>query len=161
MSDRIAVMSAGVVQQVGTPAQIYETPANQFIANFIGETNLLVGSVVEVNSSQARVRLPTGDLITADIAQPVSVGDSGVVSLRPERLQLEVHRQSEEQHEWLVGVLCEEVYLGTDHQYRVKLADGSLLTVRAQNSRNVADHPACGDKVCLNLSSGAARFLVD
>lgn len=160
MSDRIAVMSAGEVQQVGTPAQIYEAPANRFIADFIGETNLLEASVLTAGEDSAQVQLKTGEIVSAAISQSVAVGMSGVVSLRPERLRLQSMTQGQSGSNCLTGTLGDAVYLGTDHQYRVQLTDGSLLIVRAQNSQGETVMPGMGDAVAVSLTDGAARFLV-
>lgn len=161
MSDRIAVMSAGAIQQVGTPGEIYETPANRFIADFIGETNLLNAVVLELDGNNARVQLSTGDVVSALLSQSVTEGVEGVVSLRPERLRLVALDQLPEGMESVSGVLGDAVYLGTDRQYSVALSDGSSLIVRAQNSLGDTTTPGKGERVSLGLSTGSARFLVN
>lgn len=161
MSDRIAVMSAGEVQQVGTPDEIYESPANRFIANFIGETNLIAGSVLETNDVDARIHLITGDVVVAAVNQSLPVGAKGVVSLRPERLRLRPVGSLDSNAPYLTGTMGDAVYLGTDHQYRVQLPDGTGLMVRVQNSHDDADVPTAGNEVLISLSEGAARFLVN
>lgn len=160
MSDRIAVMSAGEVQQVGTPADIYEAPANRFIADFIGETNLVAATVLATNEGSAQVQLVTGEMIVAAVSQSVSAGMSGVVSLRPERLRLRSASLGQSGQDCLTGTLGDAVYLGTDHRYRVQLADGSALNVRTQNSQTDTSVPEKGDTVAVTLTQGAARFLV-
>ena len=118
MSDRVAVMSAGRIQQIGTPADIYEHPVNRFVADFIGESNLIEAQVIEAQvveahkmqcklmqadavradakpacapqaeTHKASVRLPTGDEIDAFAHRVVTTGESGVVLLRPESLTI-------------------------------------------------------------------------
>ena len=86
MSDRIAVMSRGKVEQIGTPEEIYAKPASIFVAGFIGSANLLPGTLDSVDDGRARVRLDSGTVVEtlgATLAQP---GDPVTVMLRPERL---------------------------------------------------------------------------
>ena len=152
MSNRIAVMSAGHVQQVGSPRDIYEAPINRFVADFIGETNLLEVEVKEIAGDQAQVILPGGHQITC----PTSTSDKGRhhLSIRPERLTL-VAGDSDVQ-----AVVEQVIYLGTDLQVLVRLDGGTPLQVRIQNAARTAI-PAAGDRVGLHLEEGAARLLAD
>lgn len=163
MSDRIAVMSAGEVQQIGTPEQIYEVPTNRFVADFIGETNLL-DAVVEVDEG-ARVTCRLGrNAVSAATAQAVEVGQRGWLSIRPEHVMLSPQASAES----LPARVKQTVYLGTDTQLLVELdsgdsagADGGLeLRARAQNTLGDG-RLAPGDAVQLTLVPGAARFLVE
>ncbi|MFK7860770.1 MAG: ABC transporter ATP-binding protein [Granulosicoccus sp.] len=163
MSDRIAVMSAGRIQQVGTPAEIYEKPANRFIADFIGDTNLIDAEVVDVDIETANVRLQTGGVIKAEYSGDAAIGSKGVVSLRPERLRLVPSNGSgpDDDTVQLHGVISDVVYLGTDRQYGVALSDLLSVTVRAQNTDDGNVSLQIGDHVGVKLTSGAARFLVN
>ncbi|MCA3479298.1 MAG: ABC transporter ATP-binding protein, partial [Rhodobacter sp.] len=87
MSDRIAVMSAGEVRQIGSPREIYEAPVNRFVAGFIGETNLLPVRVASFAGGMARVVLPGGHQLTCPGAQTAPTGTPHV-SIRPERMTL-------------------------------------------------------------------------
>ncbi|MGL6210742.1 MAG: ABC transporter ATP-binding protein [Paracoccaceae bacterium] len=152
MSDRIAVMSAGRVQQEGTPQEIYEAPANRFVADFIGETNLVPVQVERVEAGVARVILPGGTAIACPAAPGVGPG-AHHVSIRPERVTLTATGD--------FGAVVERVvYLGTDLQLQTRLAGGALFTVRLQNAARVAV-PAAGETVGLHLEEGAARLLAD
>ncbi|MFK8081610.1 MAG: ABC transporter ATP-binding protein [Granulosicoccus sp.] len=163
MSDRIAVMSAGRIQQVGTPADIYEKPANRFIADFIGDTNLIEADVLDISRDTASVRLATGCIINADVSGAATVGSHGVVSLRPERLLVQPLEQvgAEPSGLLLNGVIRDVMYLGTDRQYDVALSDTLLVRVRMQNTDAGNAALPVGSQVCVNLSSSAARFLGD
>lgn len=163
MSDRIAVMSAGRIQQVGSPDQIYEKPANRFIADFIGDTNLIDACVIDVNNEIASVRLDTGGVISADFAGEAVIGNKGVVSLRPERLRLTAPCavSAGSDNSQLQGVISDVVYLGTDRQYSVLLSDSLSVSVRAQNTDVGNVSLQVGDQVSVNLTIGAARFLVN
>lgn len=151
MSDRIAVMSQGRVQQIGTAREIYETPVNRFVADFIGETNLLEVSVDAVTDGMASVTLPGGHRLRV----PAATGTTGKhhVSIRPERLGLAAMGD-------LSAVVERVVYLGTDLQLLARLDGGAQVHVRLQNSARIAV-PAPGTRIGLTLEEGAARLLAD
>ena len=156
MSDRIAVMSNGKVQQVGDPEEIYERPLNQFVADFIGETNLLDVTVEEVSNGEALCRAAGGFALNCDTVHGLAAGASGHVSVRPEKSALAPPSED--------GLPCRVtrlVYLGTDTQYKVALDDGSDFTVRVQNAHRTALPFAPGDTAVLQFDPGAARLLAD
>ena len=152
MSDQIAVMSAGRVQQIGTAREVYEAPVNRFVADFIGETNLLAVDVTDVSGGVAQVVLPGGPRMACDAAGQ-SVGRHHL-SLRPERLSL-VPTGGE-----MEAVVERVVYLGTDQQLHVRLDGGTGLHVRLQNSAQ-APPPAPGTRVGLHIEDGPLRLLAD
>lgn len=154
MSDRIAVMSSGRVQQIGSPREIYEQPLNRFVADFIGETNLLDVTVSSVSDGKAIVNLPGGQLFTCSAAAVVAPG-KGHLSVRPERISLCATGEGN-----LDATATGEVYLGTDIHLNVELADGEAMTVRLQNSETTKV-PSKGDAIGLKLEAGAARLLAD
>ena len=152
MSDRIAVMSQGRVQQVGTARDIYEVPVNRFVADFIGETNLLEVTVDAVSGAAAKVTLPGGQKITCPAAQGVMPGKHHL-SIRPERISFAANGE-------LDAVVDRIVYLGTDLQILTHLTTGEAFHIRIQNSARIA-LPAPGDRVALQIEEGAARLLAD
>ncbi len=92
MSDRIMVMQGGEVQQVGTPHEIYHRPVNRFVASFIGETNLLEGTVVGIEGGEAHVRVApdlvlTGLVKNASSQSKLKAGESTAISIRPETVR--------------------------------------------------------------------------
>ena len=152
MSDRIAVMSNGHIQQIGTARDIYETPVNRFVADFIGETNLLEAHVESISAGMAQVILPGGHRITCPAVSDAP--GQHHVSIRPERLSL-VPTGGD-----LEAVVERVVYLGTDLQLLTRLDGGAEFHVRLQNSARVAV-PTPGTRVGLLLEEGAARLLAD
>jgi putative spermidine/putrescine transport system ATP-binding protein len=88
MSDRIAVFNAGRLQQVAAPRVVYEQPANAFVAQFIGESNRLTGTVVEARGDRRRVRIAEGCLIEAVAVDAGGPGEAGLLAIRPEHLVL-------------------------------------------------------------------------
>ena len=89
MSDRIAVMRDGVAEQIGSPTDVYDRPASLFVAGFIGETNVLMSTVLEVRSGSASVRVNPGLVVEAPTEATFRVGDHAALLVRPEVLRLE------------------------------------------------------------------------
>lgn len=152
MSDRIAVMSSGRVQQIGTARDIYETPVNRFVADFIGETNLLEVIVTKTDGDSADVILPGGHHLVC----PAAGARAGQhhLSIRPERLRL-VQGAGQ-----LSATVLRVVYLGTDLHVMLVLEGGTQLVARLQNSSQLSA-PEAGARVFLDLDDGAARLLAD
>lgn len=130
MSDRIAVFNQGRVEQIGTPAQIYERPATPFVAGFVGTSNLL----------------------TDDAAEQV-VGDRGTYSIRPEKIRVlkEPAVADEPQHSSATGTVAEVVYLGDATRFLVDLDAGGKLTALQQNLETSSEDVAAfrGSRVTL------------
>jgi spermidine/putrescine transport system ATP-binding protein len=158
MSDRIAVMSDGKVQQIGTPFQIYEHPNNRFIADFIGETNMLPTTLDAVDGLDVVCHLANGQKLDALANCQNMPGATGVLSLRPERIRISKTKPTSK---ILKGELGDRVYLGTDTQFTIKLSAELKLKVRMQNSFFEGSNYKTGDTVFVTIADGAARFLVD
>ena len=154
MSDRIAVMSDGQVQQIGSAREIYEAPVNRFVADFIGETNLLPVKVASLAGGVARVVLPGGHEITCAAAQ-TGPGAAHHVSIRPERLTIAPAGTGD-----LNATVDRLIYLGTDLQVLARLADGTALHLRLQNSARLSP-PEAGSPIGIVIEEGAARLLAD
>ena len=165
MSDRVAVMSAGELQQIGSPVEVYEKPANRFVADFIGETNLLNATVTNVVDSIVHCTLDNGETIIAETdstSNALSVGTLGLVSLRPERLTIHTDGNSSVAKANLIrGTLAGATYLGTDTQYDVQLSDNTIVRVRLQNDTGLHANLTNGSSVELSAADGSARFLVN
>jgi len=129
MSDRIAVFDKGVIQQIDTPAVVYEKPANNFVANFIGENNALEGTVESVDGDSCQVRLDNGARVQATVGNVASTGARTVLSVRPEGIQLNV--QSLGCVNRLGGYVKEIIYLGDHLRVRVELAGRKEIIVKA------------------------------
>jgi spermidine/putrescine transport system ATP-binding protein len=128
MSDRIAVMHRGRVLQVGAPNEIYERPATRFVAEFIGESNLLEGRVTQRDGHSSVVDLHG---LTIRAAMPIS-GDRALLALRPEKISLTTTASTEAN--CLPAVVEDSLYFGTDIQYRVRAGRELLLTARQHNA---------------------------
>ena len=134
MSDRIAVMRAGRIEQLGTPEELYERPTTAFVAGFLGVSNLLDGEVAGRDGSLLTVRLPDGTVLSAPVdgtapSGPVRVG------VRPEKLKVDAGDQAAATDglNALSGTILDASYMGVSTQYLVQTSEGHRLTVYAQN----------------------------
>jgi spermidine/putrescine ABC transporter ATP-binding subunit len=144
MSDRIAVMNRGRIEQVDAPGRIYERPATRFVADFIGESNVIPLAQAELGADR-RFRSRSGVPL---LLGPGSDRDGEITELvvRPEKL-----RFAEEEPDLdnvLAGCITEVVYAGDATKYRVRVADDLLLTVKRQN-RAGQEQYAAGDRVAV------------
>ena len=156
MSDRLAVMSAGRILQVGTPREIYEHPADRFVANFIGETNFLQGEIQASGEGSAEVRLDLGVTLKATLPRGGLPRGRTTVVVRPEHALLGPAGADT----GLSGILENIVYSGVDTQFHVRLASGGLFLVRAQNSHG-APAQLPGEPVVVTIQDGAAQVVGD
>jgi len=158
MSDRIAVMSKGHILQVGSPRNIYDHPAERFVANFIGETNFLQAELAGTAGGKANVRLSCGGAaIAATLPQGFAPKDKVTVVVRPEHAQIVGNGTAAT----LSGKLENVVYFGTDTHFHVRLQDGSEFIVRQQNSRTNPHRFAQGDQAGIVIDDNAAQVLRD
>jgi spermidine/putrescine transport system ATP-binding protein len=155
MSDRIAVMSNGELQQIGSAQEIYEQPRNQFVAGFIGETNLFDVIIEDIQEDQAICRIG-GTCISCTVTGSAVKGSTRQISIRPERLSF----TSSPEDGQITGVVERLTYLGTDTQYLVQLNDGTKITVRSQNARESGLNVRSGERIGLKLEKGGARLLM-
>jgi putative spermidine/putrescine transport system ATP-binding protein len=144
MSDRIAIYNQGRIEQIGTAQDLYERPTSLFVADFIGESNVLTGHA-EPGTGVVR-----GTTWVADVPSSATVPGSGPVSLvvRPEMLRI-TSRAAPEGRNRLEGRVQEAMYLGGVRKYTVRVADGSLLECRVP--RTGTESVLCpGDEVTLS-----------
>lgn len=155
MSDRIAVMHAGSIRQIGGPHEIYDQPAERFVADFIGDTNFLHAELVDVAGDVATVRLPSGKTVSARAPQGAVKGKV-TLAIRPEHASLSTPDEA-----LLPGVLSNVVYFGTDTHFHVTLADGDTFVVRAQNQPGRETAFARGDRTGISFPAGVGQVLRD
>ena len=131
MSDRIAVMHLGRVEQLGTPEELYERPASRFVADFIGTTNLLTGAIESVADGAAVVRLDGGDACRV-AARDLAAGQTIELSIRPESILLKRSNGSTPDGAEPLRAQVEQVaYMGGSVQYQVRTHGGLSITVLA------------------------------
>lgn len=148
MSERLAVMQRGKIEQIGRPDEVYENPATAFVAGFLGASNMLEGEVVERNGDVGVVRLGSGSSVTVPTERLNGAGSRVRVGVRPEKIRLEAN-SGEAPEGWnsVLGTVRLASFMGVSHQYSVE-AGGRSLTVYAQNVGG-ARLPAPGDQVRL------------
>jgi iron(III) transport system ATP-binding protein len=122
VADRLAVMRDGAVEQTGSPEDVYRTPANRFVAGFIGEGNFIEGRVEGVGQGGVHVATPLGALCSTQAPAGVAAGDRVTVCLRPEAVRFD--RPAADSPNVLRGRYLESVYLGEVAQHRIGLAHG-------------------------------------
>jgi spermidine/putrescine transport system ATP-binding protein len=157
MSDLIAVMNKGVLLQVGSPEEIYEHPKTRFVADFIGETNFLEGTIAEISGKEIVVLLNDQVSIRATSDTTVKKGQAVSVAIRPEKMRLDKGVNGT-----VNGLVEETVYLGTEMRYIVLLPDQTSVMVREQSiatERRRSYQP--GDEVGLNWNPEHALCLTE
>lgn len=136
MSDRIAVFNDGVVQQLASPAELYEEPRNSFVAQFVGENNRLLGKVVAMNGATCKVEVPGAGGVQALAVNVAMAGGPTVLSLRPERVKLNPAPGS------LPNIfsarIAEVIYLGDHVRARVLVCGQTDFVIKLPNSDGMA-----------------------
>jgi putative spermidine/putrescine transport system ATP-binding protein len=131
MSDRIALMREGHIEQLDAPQMIYEEPSNIFVASFLGETNFLTGNVTQFDSRQVSVELENQTVIRAKTAS-TKVGQSVTVSIRPEKMHFLLKGKSAEN--CLEGEVLGRIFIGEIWEYHVRIDSGKEVKLRLPNA---------------------------
>jgi spermidine/putrescine transport system ATP-binding protein len=150
MSDRLAVMRHGKIDQIGPPEAVYETPATEFVAGFLGASNMLDGEVKEANNGRTTIALSTGGTVTTDTSG-VPAGISAVrVGVRPEKITIVPDDgNAPADRNTVTGLLRMSTYIGVNYQYKVEGPGGHELTVYVQNLGGEGSQPVPGQRVRL------------
>ena len=152
MSDRIAVMNRGVVEQVADPEEVYERPRTTFVAGFIGVSNLMPGTVGSVDGDRARVRLDSGVEVAAP-SEGLQAGETCHAVVRPEKLLVSrAEDPGDGAHPSVDGVVESSLYLGTATQLVVRLAGDVRMTVLVPNADEAERQRLPGAGVAVRLS---------
>ena len=159
MSDRIAVMSVGRIRQKGEPADIYEKPANRFVADFIGETNLIEATVAKIEGKDIFCAINDTITLKGEGETNRNIGDRVTLAVRPEKITL--YHIDENIKNTFTGHINTTIYLGTDTTYLMTVNGNIELSTREPNS--IVGHTRFkqGDKVNIQLAQGAIRILED
>jgi spermidine/putrescine ABC transporter ATP-binding subunit len=160
MSDRIAVMDKGRVLQVGPPNEIYEAPANPFVADFVGESNIFAGVVEAFGGNTLQVRLEQGPLIEvagrADLA--AHPGQQVRVMVRPERF-VDLAAEPNSRHANRIdGRVTDTAYIGVSDKYRVVTADGIDVLMRLPSGPSSRRYTA-GESIAAGFHAADARLI--
>ena len=153
MSDHLAVMRHGKIEQIGPPEDVYESPQTQFVASFLGASNMLEGQLKEQDDALSTVLLAGGDVVRlpSDRA-PFRTGDDVLVGVRPEKITISaLHDEDQVASGWnsITGLLRMSTYIGVSHQYKVEGPGGHDITVWVQNL-GTEEAPRPGERVRLS-----------
>ncbi|MDQ6848386.1 MAG: ABC transporter ATP-binding protein [Actinomycetota bacterium] len=151
LSDRLVVMDAGRIEQLGSPREVYEHPRTRFVAGFIGTSNLLSGTVREIDGVSAMLETAHDEsLVVADASRAGPIeGRNLDLTVRPEKIVISAEHPGSGRCA-LRGRVTEVVYLGTSTQYAVMTSNGSELLVFLQNAADADDAAERGDDVWLS-----------
>jgi spermidine/putrescine transport system ATP-binding protein len=156
MSDRLAVMNDGRIEQEGRPQEIYEQPATRFVAGFIGTSNLLTGRVGRVSGEQAVIEVSPDERIVLPLRRAAGPGDRAAgsgdeveLTVRPEKIVITGGPPGTD-GSVLRGTVAEVVYLGTSTNFSVTTTTGAEMVVFRQNSASGDSQPARGETVWLS-----------
>jgi len=151
MSNRLAVMNQGKIEQLGSPEDVYERPSTDFVASFLGASNLIGAKVVTPQTSGlAQVRLDGGDVVNVPADRLPSGRDAVKVGVRPEKLRLEPSAAAPEPgHNSVTGKVILASYLGVSHQYTIEGPGGATVTVYVQHL-GAGPPPVLGETVRLS-----------
>ena len=155
MSNRIAVFNDGHIQQLSSPNELYERPTNSFVARFIGENNIINGTIIESDSRQCKVKTNNGETIYANPVISNNIGDATSMSLRPERVLI---NPSQEIPNKFKAKIEEVIYHGDHTRLRVSLLDQSDFILKVPNASNTFSFEN-GSEVLLGWDSQDCRAL--
>lgn len=160
LSQRIAVMNQGRVEQIDEPSVIYSRPASRFVADFVGRTNLLDAQVTQLTEKTMILQMESLGTISLPANNNVKVDDRGVIAIRPE--QISVHKTSEQieaAHEF-VGKVLNLFYVGDVTSYVIELENGAHLEAMLANTTpGVVRFFEIGDSVTVTWPTAAVQFL--
>jgi len=163
LSSRIAVMDKGRFEQVGRPKEVYEYPANRFVADFIGNINMFEGAVDAVNDGRISVTANEADaLLTGLTDRSMQIGDKVCIAVRPEKIYISDHEPDNDDDTTLAGVVQDLGYFGNLSLYRIRLNSGKIVQVSAQNRRRSAErHLEWDDEVFISWRPRSAVVLTE
>jgi spermidine/putrescine ABC transporter ATP-binding subunit len=147
MSDRIAIMNEGEIIQLDTPVALYESPASLFVADFIGESNFLMGRVAETDGDRTAVETDDGLTIWVQKLNQMDTGEDVSVAVRPEKIQIltDAPDASNDVINRFSGRIEEIIYVGEARIYRVSLAAGTIVDVKVQSGPSAQNFKIGGD----------------
>ena len=161
LADRLAVMDKGEVKQVGRPADVYEHPANRFVANFLGSVNLFPATIAEETAEGVTLDVPElgGTVLTTE-GRGLPRGQAVTLALRPEKLV--IHQVRPTTGNVVSGQVKDLAYFGKDSLYRVTLPSGPIVSVHAVNRARTSEaRPDWDQQVWLGFDPAAAIVLTD
>jgi putrescine transport system ATP-binding protein len=160
LADRIGVMNAGRLIQVATPSEIYEQPNSRWVADFIGDVNLIEGRVTAVTVNETMIESAAGGRLRIAQVVGVSVGAAVWVALRPEKVQIAAASPAQTDENCFAGQVHDIGYFGDVSLYKVRLDNGLDMKVTVANRARLIERPiGWNDRVWLSFSPQAGVVL--
>ena len=160
LSHRIAVMNEGRVEQMDTPANIYSHPSNRFVADFIGDINMMNARVESVEGERVRLSVAGLGAIVAPAHIEAIVEQAGVFAIRPEQVMIGAANEHAGQANRFAGTLRDFLYIGDVTRYKVELANGTMIQALLPNAApGRARFFEVGDRVTVAWPADAGMFL--
>ena len=141
VADRIAVMDHGKVVQVATPAEIYEQPNSRWVAEFVGDVNLIEGGIVSTGADATVIAGAGGRRFRAAPMSEAKPGARVWLALRPEKVRIATTPPAENRENCLSGRVWDIGYLGDVSIYKVRLDDGNLMKASVANATRLSERP--------------------
>jgi putrescine transport system ATP-binding protein len=160
VADRIAVMDRGRLVQVATPPEIYEQPNSRWVADFIGDVNLIEGRVVAADAAGTLIETATVGAVRGPTKAGLKVGDKAWVALRPEKMRIGPDHAPATSENCVIGTVANIAYLGDLSLYRVRLDTGVEIKAALANVTRLTERPInAGDRVRLTWATEAGVVL--
>ncbi len=161
VGSRMAIMREGQIAQIGTPSEIYEYPASRFVAEFVGEVNLIEARLLRVEGTFMHLRAPAlGCAIVTDRPVPALPGEPLWVAVRPEKMTIAKAPPRETGHNCVEGEVFDIEYLGDVSVYHVRLESGAMLRATEANRLRLIERPITWeDRVWLSWGPDASVVL--
>lgn len=169
LSNRIAVMNGGRLEQEGSPTEVYDHPRTRFVADFIGLTNFIAGRVREAipassagDAGKVTVATGIGEVCCASVQSDIRVGEAVTITLRPEKVSI-IDATATPREGWnaVQGVVTQSAFLGAQNEYRVRIesenSQGQEITVRQQNL-GATTEASSGDEYDTSVANGGWRL---
>ncbi|CAM5763452.1 polyamine-transporting ATPase [Labrys miyagiensis] len=150
MSDLVCVMNKGRIVQLGQPSEIYDDPADLFVADFVGKTNLMKGIVAQAGETQAQITLANGASLAARTRSRLRIGQQVSVSIRPEAMRLGVTDGPS-----LQGTVHNRIFLGSTAEYAIEVSGVGMVLVAADHLTHEPALKGPGDTVSIGFAQGA------
>ena len=156
MSDRMAIMNGGRIEQMGPPGEIYDRPANAFVGRFLGEANLIEGMIEQVGDGEATLRTRDGRALRARLERGATVGQPAALFVRPEKLAFGDDREGNSLH----GTVRRRSFLGSMTRTVIDAGSATQVTVDLPNIGD-GGGPALGAPVTVNWPAAHSLILLD
>lgn len=161
VSDRIAVMNHGKIVQISTPAEMYEYPQSRYVADFIGDINLIEGTIASVRGGKVTVETPDCGRLTVEQDIAADVGQQAWIAIRPEKVRIGLGKPPARTLNIMTGEVWDIGYLGDVSTYHVRLSEGTVVKALQTNATRLIERPITWeDQAWLSFAPDGAVVLL-